>query len=149
MMVRILAHQWWQQRHCNDGNNASLRMAITPSQWGHNTTANQGQQHHCYEGNNAILMTARTPVHQTTVMMPFSWGKQLQSQQQQRHLRIDGNNAIAMRAMMPTWQKLTRVEMLAQQWRRCLHINDGNNAITTRATITIATTAKMLAHQWQ
>jgi hypothetical protein len=39
--------------------------------------------------------------------------------------------------------------MLAQQWWRCLHIDNGNKTITKRAMIAIATLAKMLAHQWQ
>jgi hypothetical protein len=38
---------------------------------------------------------------------------------------------------------------LVQQRQRCLHINNSNNAIMTRSTIAIATTAKILAHQWQ
>jgi hypothetical protein len=33
--------------------------------------------------------------------------------------------------------------MLAQQWQKRLHINEGYNAIMMRATIAIATTAKM------
>jgi hypothetical protein len=36
---------------------------------------------------------------------------------------------------------------LAQQWWRCLHINNGNNTIVMRGTIAIATTAKIPAHQ--
>jgi hypothetical protein len=39
-----------------------------------------------------------------------------------------------------------RTTMLALQWRRRLRIDNGNNAIVTRATITIATTAKPPAH---
>jgi hypothetical protein len=39
--------------------------------------------------------------------------------------------------------------MPAQQWQGCLHIHNGNDAIVMRATIAIATMAKMPAHQWQ
>ncbi len=39
--------------------------------------------------------------------------------------------------------------VLAQQWRRRLHINDGNNAIVMRVIIAIATMAKTPAHQQQ
>jgi hypothetical protein len=50
-------------------------------------------------------------------------------------LRIKGNNAI-----------VTRVTMPAQQWQGPLRINNGNDAIVMRATIDIATLAKMPAH---
>jgi hypothetical protein len=39
--------------------------------------------------------------------------------------------------------------MLVQQRQRSLRINDGNDTIMMRSTITIATMAKSLAHQWQ
>jgi hypothetical protein len=47
---------------------------------------------------------------------------------------------------MPGQPQATRVTMQAQQQRRCLRINDGNNAIMIRATLAIAKIAKLLAH---
>jgi hypothetical protein len=42
-----------------------------------------------------------------------------------------------------------RAMSLAQQWQRCLRINNGDNAIVTKATIAITTMAKMPVHQQQ
>ncbi len=126
--------------------NASLRTAIPPS-W-------QGQQ--CCCGSRAaisLLWRQRLKLDNskdicalTAATTPLSWGQQLQSQQRWRCLRIDGNVAITTRAMTPTWQWATRATTLAWQQQRCLHINNSNNTIVTRATIVITTTAKMPAH---
>ncbi len=80
--------------------------------------------------------------------MPLWQEQQLQSQWRQRCLHIDGNNAITMRVAMPAWQQATRATRLAQQRQRRLRINDGNEPIVTRATISIATVTKATVH-WQ
>ncbi len=133
--TRAIMPAWGRQwRHCNKGNN---------------TIADQGQQHHCYEGNDASLTMAWTPVH-------WLW--------QQRHCHERNNcncnnskDACTSMAIMHSQQgqqcqltrQATRVMTLAWQWRRRLRIDDGVNAIVTRATITIAAMGKMPAHQWQ
>ncbi len=141
-------HQWWQQCHCNKGNNASLRMVTMPLQ--------QGQQSHCgsratmplLQGQQCQLGNSKDTYKSTIATTPLSWGRQLQLQQRQRHLRIDGNYAITTRAPTPAQWQATRGATLVWQRRRCLHINNGDDAIKTRATLAIATTAKMPAH-WQ
>ncbi len=146
MTAKAPLHKWWWQCHCNKGNNASLRMATKPSrgwqQCRHRSSAMtpllQGQQCHLDNGKYACALTLE--------ITPLLWGQHFQSQQQQRRLCINGHNAIATRAMTPARQQVTRATMLAWQQRRCLCINDGNNAIVTRAIIAIATAAKMPAH---
>jgi hypothetical protein len=66
----------------------------------------------------------------------------------------DGDNTISKRETMPLWIKgdnaiVTRAMLLAQQQQGCLRIDNGNNAMVMRATIAIATMAKMPAHQQQ
>jgi hypothetical protein len=94
----------------------------------------QGQQCQLNNGKDTCTTTMAT----TTL----SWGRQLQSQQQQRCKRIDSNNAITTRASMPDQQRAIRATMLAQQWQRCLCIDNINNAIVKRVTIAIATIAE-------
>ncbi len=142
-------HEWWQGRHCNKGNDTSLRTAMTPSR--------QGQQ--CYCGSKATTPLLWEPQQQlddgkdacalTTATMPLSWGWKLQWQQLQGCLSIDSNDAIMTRATMPAQWRVTRAKMLVQQQQRWLRINDGNNTIMTRSTFAIATTAKIQVHQWQ
>ncbi len=82
-------------------------------------------------------------------MTPSLWGQQLQLQWQHRRLRINSYIAIVTRATMKAWQGATRTTTLAQQWQRCLRINDNKDAIVTRETIAIATMAKTPAHWCQ
>ncbi len=117
--TKVPGHQW-QWRHHNKGNDASL------------TTSNKG--------NNTSSTTAETPVH-------WQW--------QQCHCDKSNNchcnkgkdicalaaNTITMRATMPAWQQVTRVTMLAQQWRRRLCINNGNKVTTTMVMTPV--------HQWR
>jgi hypothetical protein len=116
--------------HRNNGKDACTSMAPTPLQ--------RGQQHHCNDGKDTctLMMT----------MMPLQQG-------QQRQLE-DGGNAIATRATTPLEIKgdsaiVTRATMLAWQWQGRLRIDNGHDAIIMRATIAIATMAKMPSHQWQ
>jgi hypothetical protein len=80
------------------------------------------------------------------VTTPLSQGQHLQLQQWQRCQCIDGNNTIATRATMPAQQQATRATTLAQQRQRRLCIDNGDNAIVTRITITIMTMATRPAH---
>ncbi len=116
--------QWWQRRldckdacaltpaaDCNEGKDTSLTTAKTPAHWWR-------QQPHCYKGNNTSSITLLAQLQQRC----HQWGQQLQLQRWQRRLRVNGNIAITMRATAPL------------QWRHgCLHINNDNNAIATRA----------------
>jgi hypothetical protein len=75
-------------------------------------------------------------------------------QQEQLNQLEDGNNAIVTRARTPLQIKgnnaiVTRAMMPAQQQQGRLRFDNGNGAIVMRATITIATMAKMPTHQWQ
>jgi hypothetical protein len=136
MMAKMPAHWWWQWRHCNKSGNASLGMATTPLQQGqqchHGSRATmpllQGQQCQLDDGKDACTSTMATK--------PSSWGWQLRLQQRQRCLCIYGNNAITMRVTTPDWQKATRAMALAWQWWRCVHIDNGNNAIACAHTQT-------------
>jgi hypothetical protein len=156
--------QQGQQCHCDDGKDAcTLMMTKTPLQQGqqrqledsNNTIVKRETTPLRIKSNNAIIKRATMPAWQqqgrlriNNATMPSSWGQQLQLQWRQRCLRIDGNSAIMMRATTPAWQQVTRTMMLAQQQQRRLCINDSDDAIITKATTTIATTAKMLGH-WQ
>jgi hypothetical protein len=166
MTIAKMPAHWQQQRHCNEGNNASLTICNEGNNASSTTVETPGhwkwqQLHHdksdnCHrnKGKDACTLTATTPAWQgvtraMTLMMttaPFQWGQQCQLE--------DGNNAITTRATTPLRIKcdnaiVTRVTMPSRQWQGCLRINNGNKTIITRATITITTMAKMPAHQWQ
>ncbi len=75
--------------------------------------------------------------------------------QQEQQCQLEGNNnAITTKATMPLWIKgknaiVTWATTLDQCWQGCLHINNGNDTIVMRVTITMATTAKIPVHQGQ
>jgi hypothetical protein len=140
-MMTTTSLQQGQQSQLEDGNTAITTMATTPS-W--------------IKGNNAIV------TRKTTL-----------SQRQQGCLRINnGNDTIIMRA---TIAMATVAKTPAHQWQQCHHnegnnassmtsdrgdkasstmaethlrIDNGNNAIMTRATIAIVSVAEPPAHQW-
>jgi hypothetical protein len=164
--MATMPSQRGQQCHRDDGKDAcALMMTKTPLQ--------QGQWHQLEDSNRAIAKRETmalwikgdiTIVTRVTMpawwqqgrlridnsnKMPLSWGQQLQLQWRQRCLRINGNCTIIKWATTPAQQQAMRATTLAWQWQRRLHIDDGNNNIGTRATITIATMAKTPFHQWQ
>jgi hypothetical protein len=124
--------QWLRPLRINDGGNAIVLRATSP--------ACRQQQFHCNEGNNVIAMTAKTPGLQ-------------------RCLCIDDSNTIAMRVTMPSWRQWRRLRIddiidpivtravTPAQW--LCKLDHGRDPIAMRATNTIATMAKTLAHQWQ
>jgi hypothetical protein len=139
---------WWGCLHINDDDNAIMTRAMMPA-WGRqqchhdkgkNAIADQGQQRHCYKGDDAILMTARMPAYR---------------QWQQCHC-YEGNNcncnnsedACISMATTPSWQ-MQQCQLEDKQQGRWRCISNGDNTIMTRATIAIATTAKMPVHWWQ
>ncbi len=142
-----------QGRWCQLDDYASLITAEMPLWQGQQLPLQHQQRSLCINSNNTILIRAT---------MPLGWW--------QGHLLInndgnaattmvtpkleDGNNAIAMRATTLSRIKgnkaiVTRATMSSWQQQGCLHINNSNNTIITRATIAIATTAKRPAHQQQ
>jgi hypothetical protein len=149
-MAKMPVHQW-QQCHCNEGNNAIAVMARTPAhqwlQWclynqGNNvgprkatTPLQQGQQRRCrsrvatplLQGQQHQLNNSKDACTSTIVTSPLSWGQQSQLQQHWKCLCSNSKNAITMRATMPAQWQATEATTLAQQRRKRLHINDGNN----------------------
>jgi hypothetical protein len=100
-------------------------MATTPLQ--------QWQQRHCDDSKDACtLMMTMTPLQQGQ-QCQLEDGNNTITMRATTALQIKGNNTIDTRPTKPSWQRQGR-----------LRINSRDNAIVMRATIAIATTAKIL-----
>jgi hypothetical protein len=157
--AKMPAHWWWQRPNCYEGNDANLMTMLARLQQRRHRYV--GNSPHCNDGKNACASTATTPLWKgqqyhcnhgedaCALMMTTT----LLQQGQQRQLQ-DSKDAIVRRATTPSRIKgdnaiVTRETPPAQQRQGCLCIDNSNNAIAMRATIAIATTAKMPAHQRQ
>jgi hypothetical protein len=155
MLAMVPAHWatmplWLQQRclHIDNGNDAIGTRARTPA-W-------QWQQRHCNEGNNVIAMMAKKPELQKHMHIMMTTPLQQGQQGQLNNSKYACALMIARTPLLQGQQCLlndyassTMAEIPLQQgWQSAL-LDNGNNAIITRATISIAMMAQMPAHQWQ
>jgi hypothetical protein len=132
--------QWGQQRQLKDSNNTLTTRATTQSQMKANhaiitktTTPAQWQQG-CLriDNGNDTIVTRATIAITTIAKTPVHW-------QQQCHHDKDNNTSLMM-SNEGNDASSTTIEMPAH-WQQ-------QQCIMTRATIAIATRAKMPAHQW-
>ncbi len=132
IMVKMPAHQRWQQCHCDKDNNTSLRTAMTPLQWGQQCYCDNGidtwtakmpvhwwWQHHCNEGNDARSTTVKTSAHRW-----WQWPN-----------CNEGNDPSLM-------------TMIAQLWQRS-HCKKGNNCHHNNGEDTCASMATLQSWQGQ
>jgi hypothetical protein len=116
----MLVHQG-QQRQRDKGDNTSATAQSRSVDGGNNTSAMTVMTPMKREGNEISAIRTTMP-----------------AQQGQQCLRNVGNGASTMRAMTPSWQR-----------QRCLCIDDGNEAIVTRARMIPAWRATMPSQQGQ